>query len=66
MKQILIMSPPALVPTTDEWFNGLWGHAIEQSKLFAHRFSRVARETVVHFFDTGTAFLPVVQKILAI
>jgi len=52
--QILIMSPPALVPTTDEWFNDLWGHAIEESKLFAHHYSRVARETGVHFFDTGT------------
>ena len=52
--QVLIVAPPALVPTDDEWFNDLWGHAIEESKLFAHHYSRVARETGVHFFDTGT------------
>jgi lysophospholipase L1-like esterase len=33
--QILIMSPPALCKTNDPWFNDLWGHAIEESKLFA-------------------------------
>jgi lysophospholipase L1-like esterase len=52
--QILIMSPPALVPTTDEWFNDLWGHAIAESKLFASHYARVAKETGVHFFDAGT------------
>ena len=52
--QILIMSPPPLVPTTDEWFNDLWGHAIAESKLFAHHYARVAKETGVHFFDAGT------------
>lgn len=51
---ILIMSPPHLVPTTDEWFNDLWGHAIAESKLFAHHYARVAKETGVHFFDAGT------------
>ena len=53
--QVLIMSPPSLVPTTDEWFNDLWGHAIAESKLFAHHYARVAKETGVHFFDAGTA-----------
>ena len=52
--EILIMSPPALVPTTDEWFNELWGHAIEESKLFASHYARVAKETGVHFFDAGS------------
>lgn len=52
--EILIMSPPALVPTTDEWFNDLWGHAIEESKLFASHYARVAKETGVHFFDAGS------------
>lgn len=52
--QILIMSPPALVPTGDEWFNELWGHAIAESKLFARNYARVAQEMNVHFFDAGT------------
>jgi lysophospholipase L1-like esterase len=52
--QILIMSPPALVPTTDEWFNDLWGHAIAESQLFASHYARVAKETGVHFFDAGS------------
>ena len=52
--QILIMSPPALVPTTDEWFNDLWGHAIAESKLFASHYARVAKETGVHVFDAGS------------
>ena len=52
--QILIMSPPALVPTDDEWFNELWGHAIAESKLFAKHYTRVAGEMNVHFFDAGS------------
>ena len=52
--QILIMSPPALVPTADEWFNGLWGHAIAESKLFAKHYARVAKDTGAHFFDAGS------------
>ena len=52
--QILIMSPPALVPTADEWFNDLWGHAIAESKLFAKHYARVAKDTGVHFFDAGS------------
>ena len=52
--QILIMSPPALCKTSDEWFNELWGHAIEESKLFAKHYARVAEEQGVHFFDAGS------------
>ena len=52
--QILIMSPPCLVPTKDEWFNNLWGHAIEESKLFATHYVRVAKEQGAHFFDAGS------------
>ncbi len=52
--QILVMSPPALVPTTDEWFNDLWGHALAESKLFAKHYARVAAEMGVHFFDAGS------------
>ena len=52
--QILIMSPPALCRTKDEWFNDLWGHAIAESKLFARHYSRVAKDTGVHFFDAGS------------
>jgi lysophospholipase L1-like esterase len=52
--QILIMSPPSLVPTDDEWFNELWGHAIAESKLFAKHYARVAKEMNVHFFDAGS------------
>ena len=52
--EILIMSPPHLCKTNDEWFNELWGHAIEESKLFRQHYARVAREEGVHFFDTNT------------
>lgn len=52
--EILIMSPPSLVPTKDEWFNELWGHAIAESKLFAQHYARVAKEAGVHFFDAGS------------
>jgi lysophospholipase L1-like esterase len=52
--EILIMSPPALCRTSDEWFNDLWGHAIEESKLFANHYKRVADEQGVHFFDAGS------------
>jgi lysophospholipase L1-like esterase len=52
--EILIISPPSLVPTEDEWFNDLWGHAIAESKLFAKHYRRVAEEQNVHFFDAGT------------
>ncbi len=52
--QVLIMSPPALCQTSDEWFNDLWGHAIEESKLFAKHYARVAEEMGVHFFDAGS------------
>ena len=51
---ILIMSPPALVPTKNEWFNDLWGHVIAESKLFATHYSRIAKELDVHFFDAGS------------
>jgi lysophospholipase L1-like esterase len=43
-----------LVPTDDEWFNELWGHAIAESKLFAKHYARVAEEMNVHFFDAGS------------
>jgi lysophospholipase L1-like esterase len=52
--QVLVMSPPPLVKTKDEWFNELWGHAIEESKLFAKHYKRVADEQGVHFFDAGS------------
>jgi lysophospholipase L1-like esterase len=52
--KILNMSPPALVPTEDEWFNELWGHAIEESHKFALHYARVAGEQGVHFFDAGS------------
>jgi lysophospholipase L1-like esterase len=52
--QTLIMSPPALVPTEDEWFNELWGHAIAESHKFAQHYARVAEEQGVHFFDAGS------------
>jgi lysophospholipase L1-like esterase len=51
---IIIMSPPSLVPTKNEWFNDLWGHAIEESKLFAKHYERVADELDCTFFDAGS------------
>jgi lysophospholipase L1-like esterase len=52
--QVLVMSPPPLCKTQDEWFNDLWGHALEETKLFAKHYSRVAEEQGVHFFDAGS------------
>jgi lysophospholipase L1-like esterase len=52
--EIILVSPPGLVPTKNEWFNDLWGHKIEESKLFAGHYKRVAEEMGVHFFDAGT------------
>jgi lysophospholipase L1-like esterase len=51
---VLIMSPPALCQTTDEFFNNLWDHAIEESKKFTHHYAILAKETGVHFFDAGS------------
>lgn len=52
--QILLVSPPHLVKTDDEWFNDLWGHAIAESKLFARHYKRVADENECHFFDAAS------------
>jgi lysophospholipase L1-like esterase len=52
--QVLIMSPPALTPTTDEFFNELWGHAGPESMLLAKHYARVARDLNCHFFDAGS------------
>ena len=52
--EVLIVSPPALVKTRNEWFNELWGHAIEESKRFKIHYARVANEQGVSFFDAGS------------
>ena len=52
--QILIVSPPCLVKTKNQWFNELWSHAFAESKRFAEHYSRVAGEQGVHFFDAGS------------
>jgi lysophospholipase L1-like esterase len=52
--KILIMSPPQIVATQDAFFNDLWGHAIEESKLFAKHYARVAEEMGCGFFDAAT------------
>jgi lysophospholipase L1-like esterase len=52
--EVLIVSPPPLCETKDEFFSNLWNHAIEESKLFAHHYAILARETGVHFFDAGS------------
>ncbi len=52
--QIILVSPTSLVPTQNQWFNNLWGHMIEESKLFAGHYARVAEEMGVHFFDAGS------------
>jgi lysophospholipase L1-like esterase len=52
--QILIMSPPAITPTTDEFFNELWGHAEAESRLLAKHYVRLAKELDCHFFDAGS------------
>ncbi len=51
---IILVSPPCLVLTKNEWFNDLWGHKIEESKLFARHYAKVAEEMGVHFFDAGS------------
>jgi lysophospholipase L1-like esterase len=52
--EIILMSPPSLVPTKNEWFHDLWGHVIDESKLFSKHYARVADEMKVHFFDAGS------------
>ena len=52
--QILIMSPPCLVITKNQWFNELWSHALAESKRFAEHYARVAQEQGAHFFDAGS------------
>jgi lysophospholipase L1-like esterase len=52
--QILIMSPPPIVPTTDEFFTDLWGHAGPESMLLAKHYARVAKDTGCHFFEAGS------------
>lgn len=52
--QVLIVSPPALVKTTDEWFAELWDHAIEESKKLAYHYAKLAKDRGVHFFDAGS------------
>jgi lysophospholipase L1-like esterase len=51
---ILIVSPPPVVPTTDEFFTDLWGHAGPESMLLARHYARLARDTGCHFFDAGS------------
>jgi len=51
--QILIMSPPALVKTTDEWFAELWDHAIDESKKLGIHYAKLAKDRGVHYFDAG-------------
>ena len=53
--QTLILSPPPLVETDDEWFNELWGHARDESRKLAPQYERLASDTGVHFFDAGSA-----------
>jgi lysophospholipase L1-like esterase len=52
--QLLIISPPALVKTKDEFFNDLWDHGIEESKKFAYHYAKLAKERGVNFFDAGS------------
>lgn len=51
--QVLVMSPPVLVETSDEWFDELWGHAREESRKLAPQFRTLAQQNGVHFFDAG-------------
>jgi lysophospholipase L1-like esterase len=51
--EVLIVAPPPFVPTKDEFFNELWGHAIAESKFFGHHYAILAKEMGVHFFDAG-------------
>lgn len=52
--EILIMSPPALVTTSDDYFNDIWGHAIAESRLLAPHYAALAKEMSVHVFDAGS------------
>jgi lysophospholipase L1-like esterase len=52
--RVLIMSPPPLVATSDDWFNELWGHAIGESHKLATQYRNLAKERGVHVFDAGS------------
>ncbi len=52
--QVLIMSPPALCKTQDEFFYDLWDHAIDESRKLAYHYGKLAKDRGVHFFDAGS------------
>jgi lysophospholipase L1-like esterase len=51
--EVLIVAPPPLTPTTDDFFGALFNDAVEESRLFAHWYGKLARERGLHFFDAG-------------
>lgn len=52
--EILIVAPPRLCKTHDEFYTGFFEGTIEQSYKLAEYFSQIAQEKECRFFDAGT------------
>jgi lysophospholipase L1-like esterase len=50
---ILIMSPPPVTATHDEFFAQLFNDAVEESEKLAYWYRKLAQAKDVHFFDAG-------------
>ena len=52
--KVLIVSPPKLCKTQDEFYTGFFDGTIEQSYKLADYFSQIAQEKDCSFFDAGS------------
>jgi lysophospholipase L1-like esterase len=51
--KILIVSPPPVCATHDEFFAHLFNDAVEESEKLAYWYQKLAQSKGVHFFDAG-------------
>jgi lysophospholipase L1-like esterase len=51
--ELLIVSPPPVTATDDEFFSHLFSEAIEESGKLAYWYEKLAEAKGVHFFDAG-------------
>jgi lysophospholipase L1-like esterase len=51
--ELLIVSPPPVSATDDEFFSQLFNDAIEESGKLAYWYAKLAQAKGVHFFDAG-------------
>ncbi|RIY01592.1 arylesterase [Aureimonas flava] len=51
--EIVLVSPPALVPTADPDFDAMFGHGLAESRRFKDAYARVAEATGCHHLDAA-------------